>query len=1005
MGGMAALEVLVSPPGTGKTYHCIELFKDRVLRSKGGIDSRSYFVLPSREHADRIQSLVLRDVPGLFNAHILTIQDLADRVVAVPGKGRPTESIRRSAVAEALGPAGPESVYGYFRESVGLRGFQELALEAIREFKAGLLSAGDLSRRAHGLCKNDPVFASKYKDFSILLKRYDAKLEALGLSEADDDLAAFDPSGGQDEPLELVIFDGFYHFTRAQKKLLTIVAARAERTIVSLTLDPAHPAGEALFGYPERTRRFLLAAGFRQTGRLAENHRVKDPALRHLAANLFSQAPEIYKKPAPVAVFSAPSRRVEYEMIAREIRRLYRSESCHFSDFCVILRAVSGRRALIESVFGEYGVPVSIHERRRLTESGLASAFLRLLRVSADDWKREDVVFLAKSSYFRGTLTSAEALELERAALRENLVSGREAWRVLESAGTLSAGARGFLAGLLEAEARLGASSGPHVFAAHAEAFLKPLAAGVQDDLDAAASRSIAMVLAAGRRRYTGGAETFDAVRYILEIAAALESGLLSLKPSGRNRVQVYDAVMALPKEYKTVFVADLLEKTFPLSVTEDPLFKDQERRAMNGAEPVLDERIWRLSGERYFFYMSVTRAREKVYSTPPPPGEDEKPVLRSFFVDEALRCFAPGMCRAEAKGPAGFLPTPAEWETEADVVRGLAGFLREPEPCRPAFFAPLAEHWQESTAFVRALESRPAAGPVRLHDPRVLEAMRTFAGPFSATGFDAFYKCAYRHFAESMLKLRRPPEEFQDAAIGTLLHKVLYDYFEAMPKTRLASGDYLKDDGVMERELEAILDARFAGAFLDQPLYRRSMFRASMGTMLRGTAKLERRAAAESGLTPARFEYEFGKGGADYLRMPDESGEILLKGSIDRIDVDSSGKRAVVIDYKKSSRNLKDKLKKGEEIQLPLYSYAARKLLGLEPAGVEHRILKTGKRENPGYSTEELDALLVTTEARIREAVRRIRRGEIAVEPKECDYCPFDAVCRIDSRKDLRVT
>ena len=92
---MPRLDLLVSPPGTGKTTHCIDLFRKEISRSRGGIDSRSYFILPSREHAERIQSLVLKkDAPGLFNAHILTIADLADRVLRVSG-GRPTDSIRR----------------------------------------------------------------------------------------------------------------------------------------------------------------------------------------------------------------------------------------------------------------------------------------------------------------------------------------------------------------------------------------------------------------------------------------------------------------------------------------------------------------------------------------------------------------------------------------------------------------------------------------------------------------------------------------------------------------------------------------------------------------------------------------------------------------------------------------------------------------------------------------------------------------------------------------------
>jgi len=67
---MASLELLVSPPGTGKTSHCIDLFRQEILqpssakasedKSRGGIDSRSFFVLPSREHAERIQNLLLK---------------------------------------------------------------------------------------------------------------------------------------------------------------------------------------------------------------------------------------------------------------------------------------------------------------------------------------------------------------------------------------------------------------------------------------------------------------------------------------------------------------------------------------------------------------------------------------------------------------------------------------------------------------------------------------------------------------------------------------------------------------------------------------------------------------------------------------------------------------------------------------------------------------------------------------------------------------------------------
>ena len=69
------LELLVSGPGTGKTTACIDLFRKQILRSPGGLDSRSYFVLPNREHAGRIQNLVLKkDIPGLVRR--VVIRDL-----------------------------------------------------------------------------------------------------------------------------------------------------------------------------------------------------------------------------------------------------------------------------------------------------------------------------------------------------------------------------------------------------------------------------------------------------------------------------------------------------------------------------------------------------------------------------------------------------------------------------------------------------------------------------------------------------------------------------------------------------------------------------------------------------------------------------------------------------------------------------------------------------------------------------------------------------------------
>lgn len=996
---MGQAEMLVSGPGTGKTTHCIELFRQSLLQSKGGIDSRSFFVLPSREHAERIQNLVLKKgVPGLFNAHILTINELAAHHLSGPAAAmKPTDSLRRSILKDILegGPDVPP--LPTFDEVKSFAGFHALLAELVKEFKSCLLPVEAFEKRCRPLLKS-PAFRNKFRDFTLVLKHYEMRLQRMGLREAEDDIADLENSGESGAGPELVIFDGFYHFTRAQLKLLVWMARRAQKTVVTLSVDDRHAAKDTLFGYPLRTRRFLATQGFREIVLSSVNRRASHPALGHLARHVFEPTPPRFNAAAPVNVFSAPSRRVEYEMIAREIRRLHRETDIHFSDVCVILRSLSGQKALIESVFEELGVPATIHERNRLTETGLGGALHRFLRLAADRWKRDDVIALAKSSYFAARIPFVDALEMERAALRAGLIENRKGWEKILS--ELAGDSAHFLSFLLDSESRMLGARTPLAFRAALEIFLEPLERAARGRvLDEAALRAVRALAASVCRRASGRNDRFDAESAVRELLTAVETGLFSLKTCSRNRVQVYNAVMALPKEYKVVFVTDLLEKTFPQLALEDPLFKDAERRVINGDDPVLEERGWRTAGERYFFYMALTRARQTLYLTHSTHDSDGKPVLPSFFIEEVRRCFAPGVVKTRRKNLSRYLPEEDEWENDPDVARGLAGLISE-RRCTAEEARALADafgrSWISRSALERAITwTAPSAGLSAAAKKILSEPSMSF----SASSLESFAICPYRHFAEHQLRLTKPPEGLEEAQMGTLLHETLRAYFEGLPESKRKSGAYLEDPVGMEKELAVLFEKKFESMFRNEPLYRRLAWRRSMLAMLRAYVQLELGLSGERRV-PERFEYDFGKGGSPPLKFADESGEIRLKGSVDRIDVDAAGENAFVIDYKRSSRRLKEKIKKGDEIQLPLYLLAVSRLLKLNPGGMEHRVLRSGKREDSGVDSSALHALLEETEARIRGLVRRIRSGEIKVEPKDCAFCAYDAVCRVEAKK-----
>ena len=105
-------------------------------------------------------------------------------------------------------------------------------------------------------------------------------------------------------------------------------------------------------------------------------------------------------------------------------------------------------------------------------------------------------------------------------------------------------------------------------------------------------------------------------------------------------------------------------------------------------------------------------------------------------------------------------------------------------------------------------------------------------------------------------------------------------------------------------------------------------------------------------------------------------------------------------------------KLEEGLELQLPIYLLAARRLLGYDVLGAEHRYLKQGKTQGiyrddakkvlglqarKTYTREEFEALLAATEERVQNLVARARKADITVKSKSCAFCHFSPVCRFE--------
>lgn len=1045
------LQLLCQPAGSGKTYHCLQIFRQDLSNQPAGFNRRSFFILPSREHVNRVNDLLLRDfssssapLKGLIHPAVLTINEFLNHLAGISTANTPGDILRLFLIKSILA----ENPLEYYETAKQHRGFAELAGDFIAETKASGTSPEGLDKLALAAREKGPLFAKKMRDLALIFKTYDQKLRGFGLEEPEDLLKDFSDFVRERErflSLDLVILDGFFHFSFAQKEFISTLTRISQRVIVTLTLDK-NADRRHVFAYPEETRQALLTMGFKEAGKVgAKNFRAKAAPLEILERTLFSRAigPGLPDQ-AAVHIFEATGVSGEIEMIAREIRRLYREGAYHFSDFCLIFRSIGAYEEVVRAVFDSFRIPVEIHERKKLKQNAFIRAVVRWLRVLREGWRRDDLFALLQSNYYGFDQEAVRALEQK--SLEEGVLEGAETWASL--CGRLSGPEKTVLEDLIEEHKKMSPARHPALYktlllqwiAKHG--MVRRLAQTSGLGLNEQANRdetredfqacrmleSLLDEITLHRGSEAGEAALGD---YLDHLLAAIDLSLFSVPVYEKNRVQVYDVVLALQKEYKVIFTAGLLEKNFPQRVLEDALLKDEERKCLNRNGARFDERLARSSGERFFFYMAVTRAKERLYLTYPRFDLEGKEALPSFYIEEVRRCLGEGNIPVRKKDINQVVPLLEEISDERDLFMILTQGLfekneRNSQPAR--FYAELFNELVGTEDYLSVLkEAGRNEEKAEIRDPRILAWFKEHGGPFSATRLEAFATCPFRYFAEHVLGLKEKTEGIDRMELGSLIHRILQELYEEMAGPAKKDWPlFTRKEEVSRRALEKLEElfktARFPGA----KKIEQDLTRARLAETLTEWVEQEHKKELTRKTVPTYFEKRFGfkeKGALDYLRLKGPSGrEVMIRGAIDRIDLDPETGAAVVIDYKSGAYKadkLMDHLEKGIELQIPIYLLAAEKLLGLRPAGGElYPVMQPARRrgiydspamakiaEISSRSSGQLDGpgfrgLLEAVEKKIPEYVERLQKGDIAVRSKACGECPYEHLCRFEKWK-----
>jgi len=562
-------------------------------------------------------------------------------------------------------------------------------------------------------------------------------------------------------------------------------------------------------------------------------------------------------------------------------------------------------------------------------------------------------------------------------------------------------------------------------------------------------------VSGAGKQRMSR--RTFH--RWLLDAAADF-----NLSPRGPRggAVRIVDVLHLPGRSFEHVFLGGVVDGRFPGRSVPHVLFSDEDRRTVNQQEgrevfrlsqsDVGGRAPWRLAEDRLLLYLALVCATRSVsvsFARASSVGQEQ---VASPFLDELERLTGlPVDVR-----PARALPLLDEVLTEGhlrervalEVLARRSMRTSEPDAAASAMRRRFEiEPWLRSAEWhVRIEEERlqffadpeREAGPFTglVGTPELLPSLkRAFLfdekQPLSASELRKFGNCAFQGFLAHALRLgeRDQPGEELDARVqGEFWHKVLEELFPRLTEQGLLgkSADEVPA-ALLDEAVDAAVAAVESHAHVGHPALWKLDRERARTMALRLLNAEEHRGLPFDGLTPTDTELRFGNARSpeDWRKVaiPGKGGEldVHVQGKIDRVDRDPEKKALGVVDYKGSVKSVRELWQEllTVEFQLPLYLFAARASghtgaikaawLGLregELVTLDKVLAKNGHSLEALLSTDPAVRARLEAEGQknlanaVHGLVAGLRAGHFPMHARDCEGCPYRAVCRISERQ-----
>jgi ATP-dependent helicase/nuclease subunit B len=1095
------MELWRAEAGSGKTEAVIGLIADTARSQRL---ARIWVVLPSaRQRAyfrERLLERLREDQLPALNVELFNFYSLNRRLLSLMRV--PTRSLRGGARQAVLRRVAARAKLDTFGAVANMPGFSRAVGDLIAELKQSRIEPTIFFEAQQG--KKDEELARIYDAYQALLRHrglVDTEGEAWLALESLGENIDFDPK------IALLAVDGFDQFTPVQAQMIQALDQRAGRTVVTLTHVPGREDG---VGRRFASAQAILGdATLISLARSADPLPCVNHLLQH-AFQPSGQSVFMGEDAAQtLTLIEAHSPSAEAAEVMRQIKRRLVLDRIPPDNIMVAVRDWARYQPALSAAAHEYGVPISLQAGIPLTRHPLAALLDALLSLPDSLYAFEAVLDVLRSPYIRLEGLSAEIIaKIEIAARKYNLRAGRETWHLaLEAAAKPGRDHRDretppvltpeefdtaseALARLFDAIPRADEYNLVWNFVQRIEDMIGP---DPDHPTDCDAKRAeCCMSIAERVRQSETPSDDIAALRgikdalqellltedlltaltdsdgrtvawsdFAADLRAALSAAEVTTAPDRSGRVLITTATDARGSAHGHVFILGLSEGIFPAPLRDDPLYLDSERLKMtlNGTA------LLRTGSERAdddsLFLELIAQARASLTLSRPsmnsgqawPPSALWNGVAALIPADSVFSIrrirIAPG--RPPQTAQAASLPELAAAFVHMGDDPRYRTYLDAHDPRRSA-------HIKHAQAVEHARAKLAADGDTGLADAytayltddayhALTASLRSEAYPWSASTLNSLGACAYRVFAEKLLKLEKleDPTEGADARTeGDLMHLILQETYRHFQSPNRAISPENLEFALAKLEEEA--EQAFEIVLRERRLAPSAIWPQQQKVILRHLAEL-----IKLDFSPESPVLQFGHGtrwalvlegqiGQDRNRplilsvpLEDRQVQFRFNGTVDRIDCIDDGEtlRLVVIDYKRGGSNISSKeILEGRSTQTVLYSSAVSQILTDANAperrdwfaatrrtapvavaggmfwsirsGKELHVLAPSKKYSANGEQVSAAEFVRRTMDGIATRIDRLRSGDFRPLPSKMEggkcssYCAYSDLCRI---------